>query len=227
MGKEGYSLHFYPDDERLDAVPASFCRKEKSVSRHHYVLLPCILLFFFAGPCLATDQRQGERVLCGDYSYILPEGFNALDMPQPCKDKIYLNRRDYDVTPKSRNYVICIQTENNDNRDFVLDSVQILHSSKRVKHDYTFELKQYKKIIKDDRLVYYYNPDSAHNGLASWLSLFVEINAHNSAMHTILYFSTDFRRDVKKGRNTISVEMSDEDRKKIALKFIDSIQKVR
>ncbi len=146
-------------------------------------------------------------------------------MPQPSEGKIYLNRRDYDVTPKSRNYVICIQTENTDNKDFILDNVQILRASPRVKHDHIFELKRYKKIIKDDRLVYYYNPDSDHNGLASWLSLFVEINAHDSTKHTILYFSTSFSRNVKTGQNTVTVEMSDEDRKRIALEFIDSIQK--
>ena len=194
---------------------------------YRYVLLPCILLLCFAWPCLAAEQQHGERALCGDYSYILPEGFSAFDMPQSYEGKIYLNRSEHDVYSQADNKVICIQTKNTDNKDFILDTIQILRTVPKAKHDIELLLKQYKKIFKDDTIVYYYY-NNTYNGMISWASVFFEINAHDSAKHTILYFnSAYFRRNVKKGRRTVTVEMSDEDLKQLALKFIDSIQKVR
>lgn len=230
MGKEGYSLHFYPDDGRLDvknkAVPASFLPKEKTVSRHHYALLPCILLLCFVWPCLAAEPQQDKRILCGEYSYILPEGFSAFDMPQYHKDKIYLSRTEYDGHSKAENNIICIKTENIDNKSFIIDNIRILRSSPKIKHDITFDFKKFEKQFKHG-INTYYNAHYVYNGIINWSSILVEMDASGSDQHTILYFSSNNKRNIKKGRRTVTVEMSDEDLKKIALEFIESIQKVR
>lgn len=196
------------------------------MSRHHYALLPCILLLCLAGPCLATEQRQGERVLCGDYSYILPEGFSALDMPQYHKDKVYLSRTEYDGHSKAQNNITCIKTTNIDNKRFIIDNMIVLRSSPKIKHDITFDFKKFEKQFKHG-INTYYNAHYTYNGMISWSSILVEMDAIGSDQHTILYFSSNHKRNIKKGRRTVTVEMSDEDLKQLALKFIDSIQKVR
>ncbi len=154
------------------------------------ILLTPLIALLLSEPCLAADPGTGRRAMCGEYSYVLPEGFVETHMPQPFPGCVYLNRREHDAYAKGNRGVTCIEKENTDGQEFMLESVEfIIDAIPQLKDDHPVRIFRYVGDMPDRMRLYtldrLYGVKSKTE--MSFAACLLEVGARNSKTHTILY----------------------------------------
>jgi hypothetical protein len=189
------------------------------------VCIALIVLLLSAGLC-AAERRFG----CGDYSYALPEGYEAFIMPQYDDDRVYVNRRDMHVTNPGRKGVTCITKPNNNGNAFYLEkNTNVYNASAQIKHDRPVYFTKYPDFSSDAIQINTIGQVALARDVPNFSSVLVDLSAKNSAVHTILYIWDRDDRFLPKDdpRTALQFELDiNEMRRERVMRIVNSIQRV-
>jgi hypothetical protein len=189
------------------------------------VCIAPIVLLLSAGLCAA--ERRG---VCGDYSYALPEGYEAFTMPQYDDDRVYVNRRDRHVAKPGRKGVTCITKPNNDGKAFYLEkNTNVYSASAQVKHDRPICFTKYPDFSSDAVQINTIGQVALARDVPSFSSVLVDLSAKNSPVHTILYIWDRDDRFLSKDdpRSALQFELDANDmRRARVMRIVDSVRRM-